>query len=210
MRTKALFVAAAFGAAGLVSSMAQVYSVNVVGYVNTTLVPGFSLISNPLDAASNSVADLMPPVDNLTVYKFTDGAYQIASYFEALEDWDGQLFDINPGEGAFVLNPTAEPVPVTFVGEITEGNKSIAIPAGFSIRSSIVPQTGALGELAWPLADNDQVFKFNRANQAYEIYAYFEALEDWDPSEPVIEVGEAFFVNKPAAATWSRNFSVGQ
>jgi len=208
MRTKALFLAAAFSAAGIVSSMAQVYSVNVVGYVNTTLVPGFSLVSNPLDAGDNSVANLFPAVDGMTVYKFADGSYQIATYLDIFGEWDG-AFDLAPGEGAFVFNPTSAEVEVTFVGEIVDGTKTNPIAAGFSIVSSIVPQSGGLvSALGFPQADGDQVFKFNTGSQSYEIYSYLEVFGEWDPSEPVVGVGEAFFVNKPAAATWTREFSV--
>ena len=49
MRTKTLLLTAALSAAGIASSMAQVYSVNAVGYVNTPLVTGFNLISNPAE-----------------------------------------------------------------------------------------------------------------------------------------------------------------
>jgi hypothetical protein len=208
MRTKALFLAAAFGMAGIASSMAQVYSVNVVGYVNTTLVPGFSLVSNPLDATDNNVSSLFPVVDGMMVYKFVGGNYEIAMYLDIFGEWEGD-FELAPGEGAFVFNPTTEEVVVTFVGEIVDGTKTNPIAAGFSIVSSIVPQSGALvSALGFPQADGDQVFKFNTGSQSYEIYSYLEIFESWDPSEPVIGVGEAFFVNKPAAVTWTREFSV--
>jgi hypothetical protein len=213
MRTKALFVAAAFGAAGLVSSMAQVYSVNVVGYVNKALLPGFNLISNPLDATSNAVEDLFPPVDDLTVYKYDSatGTYLIKSYLGFLSVWDGDDFNVAPGEGVFVRNPQASNLTVTFVGEITAGTKSIGVPQGFSMRSSIIPQEGALvADLGWPQADDDTIYMYDAATQSYNIYAYLGFLSMWDPSEPVIGVGDAFFVNKPAAATWTREFVVGE
>ena len=53
MRTKTTLVAAAILAAGIASSMAQanVYSLNVVGYVNVTVQGGgaYNLIANPLN-----------------------------------------------------------------------------------------------------------------------------------------------------------------
>src|SRR6185369_17551314 len=58
MRTK-LLAAAAILAAGIASSMAQsnVYSLNVVGYVNRTFVGGglFSLTANPLNTTNNTL-----------------------------------------------------------------------------------------------------------------------------------------------------------
>jgi len=89
MRTKALLLAAAFAAAGVATSMAQaVYSVNAVGYVNTTLVPGFQLVSNPLNAADNKIETLFSNMqggvrDGTTVYKFTNGQFKIVNYIEA-------------------------------------------------------------------------------------------------------------------------------
>src|SRR5689334_13849488 len=78
MRTKTLLLTAALSAAGIATSMAQaVYSVNAVGYVNTTLVPGFNLVSNPLDnKTGNTIQNLFGTgvqgtiPNNLTVYYF--------------------------------------------------------------------------------------------------------------------------------------------
>src|SRR4051812_11081510 len=51
MRTKALLCAAGILAAGAATSMAQsnVYSLNVVGYVNVSLTNGFNMVANQLD-----------------------------------------------------------------------------------------------------------------------------------------------------------------
>jgi hypothetical protein len=154
----------------------------------------------------------MPKVDGMIVYKFdsASGSYLLSSYLALLDTWSPDDPDIMPGEGMFVFVPGTANVTVTFVGEITEGAKSIDVPAGFSIRSSIIPQSGALvSALAFPQADGDIVYKFNAATQAYDLYSYLELLSAWSPSEPNVAVGEAFFVSKAATATWSRNFSVG-
>ena len=62
MRTKTLILAAALTAAGLASSLAQsnVYSLNVVGYVNKTLTGGslFSVVNNPLNTTNNTLAGI--------------------------------------------------------------------------------------------------------------------------------------------------------
>ena len=60
MRTKTLLLAAAATVAGIASLQAQsnVYSVNVVGYVNVTIPTGYSLIANPLNSSDNTVSNL--------------------------------------------------------------------------------------------------------------------------------------------------------
>jgi hypothetical protein len=62
MRTKTLLIAAAGAlAAAITSSQAQtVYSQNVVGYVNTPLPPGFTLVCNPLNGTTNAAEAVMP------------------------------------------------------------------------------------------------------------------------------------------------------
>ncbi len=59
MKTKTLLIAAAALAAGVISSQAQVYSANIVGYANvvcpaSTLV----LLANPLDNGTNTANDV--------------------------------------------------------------------------------------------------------------------------------------------------------
>ena len=53
---KTLLTIAAALAASVISSQAQVYSQNIVGYVNTPLPAGFSTIANPLDNSTGSSA----------------------------------------------------------------------------------------------------------------------------------------------------------
>ena len=61
MRTKTLLSAVAVLAASLAISKAQVYSQNVVGYVNTTLTGNlkYSAIANPLNAPTNTIGVLL-------------------------------------------------------------------------------------------------------------------------------------------------------
>ncbi len=57
---KTLLIAAAALVAGVVSSEAQVYSANIVGYVNVTCPAGAQvLVSNPLDDGTNQANDLL-------------------------------------------------------------------------------------------------------------------------------------------------------
>jgi len=215
MRTKTLLLTAALAAAGIASSMAQaVYSVNAVGYVNTTLKPGYNLVSNPLTATDQTIKALFASLPAGTqVFKYNGTSFTTASK----DDFTGEYLPptaanltVAPGEGVFVALPAGTPdQTVTFVGEVPQGAASNqTVPAGLSIRSSTVPQTGLVTDLQFPGAPGDQIFKFNSTTQGYTTYSFDDFSGTWLPSVPTINVGEAVFVNKVAAAAWNRNFSV--
>jgi len=203
MRTKALLLTAAFAAVGVVTSSAQVYSVNAVGYVNLQIPKGFSMIANPLKAASNTVGGLLTAApDVTTIFKFTNGKFSINT--KDFGDFATPAETLNPGEGAFISAPAA--FTVTFVGEVPQGALTQPVPKGFSIQASQVPQSGQLDTvLKFPAADGDAVYRFSNSTGKYATSTYdFGA---WDVP-PVPAVGESFFVNKVAAVDWKRDFSV--
>src|SRR5690349_19984282 len=124
MRTKTLLLTAALTAAGALSSLAQVYSVNIVGYVNQPVGGGaaglsaaaggsiFVQVSNPLtDNKVNLLTNLIDPasvangrLSGMLVYK-----PKISGGFDVLGvdglDWFGDNVDtttVAPGEGAIL------------------------------------------------------------------------------------------------------------
>jgi hypothetical protein len=223
MRTKTLILTAALSVAGIATSMAQVFSVNAVGYVNKK-VPGgnkLALIANPLDAGAgnNTIANLFKGVpDGTQIYKFTPTGYKSATY-DSLENafvGDGVNEEVKPGEGVFVRNTSANEITITFVGEVPQGDLKNPLPAGLSIRASMVPQAGTPPELGLPANDGDQVYLWSSAAQSYTTFT-FDGLENiWVPAfEPAnpnhrLEVGDAFFLRRGAAGSWDRTFSVNQ
>jgi len=220
MRTKTLLLVAAAAAAGIVSSQAQVYSVNAVGYVNKTIPKnGFALISNPLKAATNTIPALFGTMlpDGSQVYSWntTTKGYDIASYSTDF-GWDmpaalaAKQFDPQAsGGGFFVHNPSSSDVTVTFVGEVPQGNLSTALVPGFQIVSSQVPQAGTATALGYVAAAGDQIYQWDSSKQAYTPYQY-DVDFGWSPDLGTLAVGDAFFLSKTAAGTWSRTFSVNQ
>ncbi len=228
MRTKALLLAAAFAAAGAATSMAQVYSVNAVGYVNVTLPSGFSMVSNPLDAGAgnNTVKKLFSNIaggvpNNSRVYLFSNatGAYTTVTYNSILGGWNGPAgsadSEINPGSGAFFQNTTANPLTLTFVGEVKQGaNLSNPIKVGFNIIANQVPQAGKLDAFAnstFPGNNGDRVYRFNPSTGAYQTFTFNSILGGWSPALPSINVGESFFYFRGGAngdTAWTRSFNV--
>jgi len=88
MRTKTMLLTAALTVAGMSVSMAQVYSVNGVGYVNRALPPGFSIVANPLNRdlglpTENKLNALFPGATlGSQIYRFTGTGWSIATFSE--------------------------------------------------------------------------------------------------------------------------------
>jgi hypothetical protein len=211
MRTKTLLLTAALGGAMTTAAMAQaVYSQNVVGYVNVTIpANSFALIANPLDSGNNTLGSLIPVApDGTQFFKYGAGGYVTYTYDDLDEAWlpNGDV-TLNPGEGGFIRNGTGTPLTVTFVGEVLQGVLSVDLPAGFAVRSSMVPQAGNVNEMGVPAQDGDQIFKYVPGT-GYTTYTFDDLDEDWLPSTPSFGVGEAFFIRKSSGASWVRTFSV--
>lgn len=222
MRTKALLLTAALGLAGVASSMAQaVYSVNVVGYINLTMKPGFNLVANQLKASPNNKLDSVLPAAAIEsqVLKFSNNNYSSdisdgANWLDA-NTGDPSATTVSPGEGFFFFNPGAADVTTTLVGEVTTGNGlSVSLPAGFSLVSSIVPQEIELSAAnGFPQVLEAQYLTFDAATQSYnglinDGTAWLDA-NTGDPASAKPAVGQGFFIFNPGstALSWSRDFN---
>jgi hypothetical protein len=235
MRTKTLLLTAALSAAGLATSMAQVYSVNAVGYVNQAVpANGLAILAIPLNGTNNSLNTTLPipdGFDGTTVYRFdvpTQNYLDPISWIEGFGWFSPTDPDptVNPGEGIWVQNLAGSPLNVTFVGEVPAGTLNNSVPGDNNLKlaSSIVPKGLPLGDaatsattLGFPAGDSDTVFVFDPAIQNYkEPYAYIDGFgwfsangDDPGPAGPTIAPGTGFWSQKATpAATWTQTFSV--
>jgi hypothetical protein len=220
MRTKTLLLTAVLSAAGVATSMAQVFSVNAVGYVNVKIPSGnkLALICNPLDAGAgnNTIANLFKGVPGGTqVYKFkSDGTGFVTATYDDIDNAflpaDAAATTVEPGEGVFVRNTSANELTITFVGEVKQGKLDNTYPKGLSIRSSMVPQAGTAAELGFVGQNGDQIFQFDAATQGYSASTYddIDPAAPWGPPLKSLAVGEAFFLRAAQGGTWTRTFSV--
>jgi hypothetical protein len=226
MRTKTLLLTAVLSAAGVATSMAQVFSVNAVGYVNKTVPANaaggkgkLALISNPLDAGAgnNTIANLFKGVPGGTqVYKYNGTSFITATYDDidnAFGPADAAATEVKPGEGVFIRNTATSDLTITFVGEVPQGQLDTTYPKGLSIISSQVPQQGTAAELGFVGVDGDQINQFDPTTQAYYT-STFDSLapagQEWGPALKPLAVGEAIFLKAANGGKWSRNFSVNQ
>jgi hypothetical protein len=211
MRTKTL-LGLALLAAGAVTAVAQsnVYSLNVVGYINIPVTANQNfLIANQLNTTNNTLGSLIPNGPPGAIFQKFNGGFS-AFVFDDLDlVWtpNGNV-SINPGEGGFYKSPTA--TTLTFVGEVLQGSLTNTLPIGLqAIRSSIVPQAGLITtDLGLPAEPGDILQTYNGGFSAF----VFDDLDlVWTPSQPNIPVGASFFYKKSPTATqsrWIRNFTV--
>src|SRR5262245_46238811 len=135
MRTKTLLLTAAALTAGVLSSFAQssnVYSVNVVGYINVTVAAnGYTFLANQLTNSGNSVNTVLtngPRSDvngvlNTTLYAWNGNGYDLYQFFSGPDadtyfgnvgsqagwyDAGGSLAPslLRQGAGNFLFNPS--------------------------------------------------------------------------------------------------------
>jgi len=200
MRTKTILLSAAVITAGLLSSSAQsnVYSVNIVGYVNTPLTAGaalkYTLVANPLNNdVSNAYSNLFNVLPaNSQVLKWTGSAYSTATRTSFGTGWSpagAENTTLSPGEGAFIRLPAgAAPVTNTFVGQFAgAGSYTNPLPTGYTLKGSIVPVAGtstALGiDAALPgTPSGSQLLKWDSVNQTYLTFNRLSFGSGWSPS----------------------------
>jgi hypothetical protein len=208
MRTKTLLLTAALAAAGALSSMAQsnVYSLNIVGYVNLTLTNGFNAVANPLDSGSNTIQNVFSTnlPNGSVVYKFSGGGFN-NFYSFARGSWSGDA-SLNPGESVMVLVPSA--TTVTTVGNVLTGtNSNPNLVTGYSLIGSQVPISGGIQTtLGYNPTTGDVVYSWDPAAQAWDPFIFGRG--GWGPSEPVISPGEGFFLlTGNATPSWTEVFT---
>ena len=206
---KTLLMAAAALAAGVITSQAQVYSQNVVGYVNVQVASGFNLINNPMVGATNKLSALLPAVDGSQVLIW-NGLNGYATYTFDTTQWVDDNYDpadptILPGLGFFYYSPGSNTL--SFAGNTyaNPGTSSTnTVLGGFRLVGSQIPYGGAVTNSTFNLPGQDgaQVLKWNGLN-GYATYTFDTTQwvdDNYDPSVPQITVGQGFFYYNPSSS----------
>ena len=231
---KALLISAAALAAGVISSQAQVYSQNIVGYVNTTIPGGnaFSMLVAPLAGPTNTAETVISSVsvgDNIFVwngggftaytYAGTDGAAPGYNWYDVnLNPASSPV--LNPGQAFFFQNAGAAKTNV-FTGTVVVSN-SVTLLGGnsFSMIGSTPPISGTLDStnLSLPLHVGDNVFLWTGGGYAAYTYAGVDGAApgyNWydanlNPiASPTISVGQGFFYqNSATTSTWTNTITI--
>jgi hypothetical protein len=216
-------------AAGALSSMAQsnVYSLNVVGYVNISLTNGYQMIANQLDAdgtgTNNTLATVfgtaLPNLTQVLSWDPVAQTFDVSTYRTSTSAFAGNTAGVTAtgiqmGQGVFVNLPAAAAATtVTTVGTVMQAGAGVpaVLPQGYSLVSSQAPIAGGVkSTLGYPAGNLDQILTWDIPSQSYTLSTYRASTGLFTGGEPQIAVGQSFFAKVAAAAgvTWTNTFVV--
>jgi hypothetical protein len=221
---KTLLIAAAALAASVISSRAQVYSQNIVGYVNVPLTANtIALVSPALDydgTGTNSTYDSVFPSPAIgdVIFTFNGTAFTAATYKVGAHNAGTNWFigtanvgtsSLNVGQGLFYLpaaTETATIVGTALTGTVT--NSFFPAPGKTALLSSASPIGGGITSvLGYQPGIGDVIFTYNGSYTAYtyKVGAH-NAGTNWfvgtTATEPNISVGQGFWLTPAGANSW--------
>jgi hypothetical protein len=229
MRTKVLLCAALL-AAGLATSQAQsnVYSLNVVGYINISVTNSisatksqFDFFSNPLTNSDMSVSNTLITAVKGTlcyVWNTNSGTYDI--YTKRTTVWTGgttytSVVGLQPGIPFFLVNPSfVANETITLVGSVPQGSKAIHYggPSTYNFIAYPFPVGGlAQTTLGLPAVKGDAVYLWTESSQIWSISTRRTSTWTGGTGEPNLSVAGGMYYYPGAnqtAGNWSCTFNV--
>jgi hypothetical protein len=220
MKIKSLAIVAATLAATVVSSQAQVYSQNIVGYVNVVLkgTNSYTLICNPLDDGNgNAISNLfaaLPAGSSVTTW---NGATFNAPVQKTVGGWPATAgAALPPGVGFFLKNGKASPSSPdytnTFAGTVavnSGGSVTNSLIFGYSLVGSILPYAGDLitdTNLNLQVAKQSTLTAWDVNGQVYTAPIQ-KTVNGWPVGAVFpVTVGQGYFIKSGVNATnWIEN-----
>jgi len=229
MRTKVLLGAAALAASASFAVAQNVYSLNVVGYINLNLTNGYNLVANQLDLdgtmTNNTIQSVFGTngavIPNLTKVSFYDAQntiFNTATFSATSQRWNNAAANpgLKPGQGVFVQIPgtSGTSVPITMVGQVIQGTNPVTMYPALQLMSIIPPiSVGVQTVMGIPAARLDKIQEYvpGGNNTGFFVGHTYNGTT-WSGGEPTPAVGEAFYyvptLNVTTNRTWTQVFNV--
>jgi hypothetical protein len=225
MRTKALLLSAALVAAGVATSMAQtsnVYSLNIVGYINVPFQKGYNLLASQLDVdgvdnISTVLSNGVP--DGAQYFTLTSTGFDPNSptYDAGSGAWLDNSFNnatnvVKPGQAFLLFSPNISGT-ITLVGQVSSSTNTFPVLAGYGFYGEMAPAATDLVTAGFPSIDGAQFFTLNGntyvQNGTYDVGSGAWLDNSFNTVFPTPAVGQGFLIFNPhAATTWTQKFVV--
>lgn len=180
-------------------AQSNVYSVNIVGYVNKDVPAASAFIANPLDNGTNDLNSILPDVPSKsTASLWTGSGFTTSTKTSA--GWDPNA--ATPVGVGFFLNSKSA-MTNTFVGNVIVGpggSVTNHLPAGVAAVGSMIPYAGDLNNTNIALGVVPSKSTISLWNgSSYDTSTKTSA--GWDPALQ-LNVGDGFFVNSKSEVDW--------
>jgi hypothetical protein len=201
-------------------AQSNVYSLNIVGYINVPVASGYNLIANQLNKGTNGINEVLPPTDATSVLLWNGSSFITYSYDAGFGGWIDENFNllttfpkVSPGTGFFYFNNNPA-FTLTLVGDVATGTNTVALPSGYSAVASPVPFTGTLtaAPISMPQQDATSVLKWDGAK--YITTSYDAGFGGWVDENfnlvpaPTTAPGQGFFFfNNNPQINWVQTFT---
>lgn len=165
----------------------------------------FALLGNQLVQTNQTVASLLNVPGGTSLLTWNGTGFTVNN-FDADFGWDDGSATLANGKGFFLKNNSANPITLTFVGEVNQQTNSVNFTSGvLNLVSLFTPQAGLLQtDFKYPATGGDSVLLWN--GTGYTVIGYDPDF-GWD-AEPQLNVGDGFFVKPAANKVWTRSFTV--
>jgi len=192
---------------------------SAIGFVRLTVpgtngLAGFKMIADQLIATNNNLNGLFNPM--------IDGTYLPSG--SQIQFWNGTSYVTNiwssgawspngnstllPGGGAFIDNGGTNPITVSFAGLVPESVTNYITNGVYMIYSALIPKAGGVQTVfGYPPSRKDTIERWNSSGYFNSYNYYYLPSPGWSPSEPIVNVGESFFLDATTTKTWIMNYS---
>ncbi len=194
-----------YSIAAPVSSMAQVYNPNIVGYINQPIYAGNNFLANQLDnGTGNTLSNLfqagIPQGATFTKWSSSQLQFLPFSTYDQSTGWSIN-YDLTYGQGGLLHTPST--FTNTFVGSVWPGfngqipfnNPPLVSGNGVFLLSCYIPIANATFFDVVGRAPNngDYVKTFNALTQLETITTYNGNTDTWNHGVPLLAVGQSAF-----------------
>jgi hypothetical protein len=224
MRTKTLLLSAAALAAGVLGSQAQsnVYSANVVGYVNVVIPPGkFVMVANPFATGNDVLSNIVAAPGGSTAQIWNGAGFDAYTYSALAHAWkngaiNGNLTPLPPGVGFFLTSSGG--FTNTFVGSVIANNgTSVTNSLGTTVTTegSAIPYMDTVTNgttVNLTVGGGSTLQQWSVSGQTFNAFTYSSLAHNWKQgattTNPVIAPGEGFFLQASAPTNWVQTLNL--
>jgi hypothetical protein len=192
------------------------YHSEAIGFIRKSVGPQtYGIFAHQLKKPVNTLLSVFLPMNLPDQTRITMDGFTEYTWNATTKHWsdNADFLTLSVGDGFAIYNPTASPLELTFIGKVAEGTLTHAVPLYGSLIGSMVPKAGGItSTLNYQANELDYLYLWAGTDWGQAYYYldgdWYQALDDWTLSEPVVGVGEGICLVPESATSWTQTFHV--